>query len=256
METTIDGLKINYIQEGTGQDVLLLHGWGGSIQTMIPVLNILKKSYRVTVPDLPGFGDSDLPQKAFNSYDYTEVIRKFMEAAQMGETIIAGHSHGGRIALIMAALYGEKIKKLILIDSAGIKPKRKAAYYFKVFSFKLMKKVYLLWSKIPGRKENLEKFYKKYGSEDYKNVSGHMRETLVKVINDDLEHLLHRIECPTLIVWGENDEDTPLFMGRKMEEKIKDSGLVVIKHAGHYSYVDNYGMFRRVIESFMNITGE
>lgn len=249
MNIGIDGLNINYIDEGKGKDVLLLHGWGGSIQTMMPIFNILRDGFRVVVPDLPGFGESGTPPVPWNSYDYAECIYRFSEKLNLKNPIIFGHSHGGRISIILSSKYNLS-DKLILIDSAGIIPKRAAKYYIKVYWFKLLKRIYLL---LPSgnKEEKLNKFYKKYGSRDYRDSDGVMRQTMVKVINDNLLSLLGNIKVPTLLIWGENDEDTPVYMGKIMEENIPDSGLVTLKGAGHYSYIDNYEQFRAIINVFL-----
>lgn len=249
MHIDIDGLNINYIDEGKGRHVLLLHGWGGSIQTMMPIFNILKEKFRVVALDLPGFGNSDIPKEPWNSYDYAECINKFIEKLNLNEIILFGHSHGGRISIVLASKYNF-VKNLILIDSAGIIPKRKAKYYIKVYWFKMLKKIYLTFP-LKNKQEKLDKFYKKFGSRDYRDAEGVMRQTMVKVINDNLLRLLSDIKAPTLLIWGENDEDTPLYMGEMMEKEIPDSGLVILKGAGHYSYIDNYEQFRAIINVFL-----
>lgn len=249
MYIDIDGLNINYIDEGKGRHVLLLHGWGGSIQTMMPIFNILKEKFRVVALDLPGFGNSDIPKEPWNSYDYAECINKFIEELNLNEIILFGHSHGGRISIVLASKYNF-VKNLILIDSAGIIPKRKAKYYIKVYWFKMLKKIYLTFP-LKNKQEKLDKFYKKFGSRDYRDAEGVMRQTMVKVINDNLLRLLSDIKAPTLLIWGENDEDTPLYMGEMMEKEIPDSGLVILKGAGHYSYIDNYEQFRAIINVFL-----
>lgn len=249
MNVGIDGLNINYIDEGKGKDVLLLHGWGGSIQTMMLIFNILRDGFRVVVPDLPGFGESGTPAAPWNSYDYAECIYKFSEKLNLKKPIIFGHSHGGRISIILSSKYN-LADKLILIDSAGIIPKRAAKYYIKVYWFKLLKRIYLLLPS-SNKEEKLNKFYRKYGSRDYRDSDGVMRQTMVKVINDNLLILLKNIKVPTLLIWGENDEDTPVYMGKIMEENIPDSGLITLKGAGHYSYVDNYEQFRAIINVFL-----
>lgn len=251
MIINIDGLNINYIDEGTGSNVLLLHGWGANIQTMMPVFNILKNKCRVISLDLPGFGESDNPNEPWNSYNYAEFIKKFMDEINIQDIILFGHSHGGRVSIILSAKYDNLVKKLILIDSAGLIPKRKLQYYLKVYSFKFFKILYTSFVKGDSKNKKLERFYKKFGSEDYKLSEGVMRQTMVKVINDNLEDLLSEIKVPTLLIWGENDEDTPLYMGKLMEQKIKDSGLIVLKDAGHFSYVDCYEQFKAVIMVFL-----
>lgn len=246
----IDGLNINYTDEGAGIIVLLLHGWGGNIQTMKPIANILKDKCRVITLDLPGFGESDLPSSPWNSYDYAECIKKFIKALELDNIVLFGHSHGGRISIILSSKYNF-VKKLILIDSAGIIPKRKLKYYIKVYSFKMLKKIYVTLSNGNSEEQKLEQFYKKFGSTDYQESTGVMRQTMVKVIHDNLIDLLPTITAPTLLIWGENDQDTPLYMGKLMEEKIKDSGLIILKDAGHYSYIDCYDQFKAVINVFL-----
>ncbi len=249
MKIDISGVNINYTDEGEGKTVLLLHGWGGSIQTMMPVFNILKSKFRVIILDLPGFGESSIPDIPWNSYDYAECIYKFIQKLNLNISIIFGHSHGGRISIVLSSKYNIA-NKLILIDSAGLIPKRSAKYYIKVYWFKLLKNIYLL---IPAqnKEEKIQKFYRRYGSQDYKDANGIMRQTMVRVINDNLLKELKLIRVPTLLIWGENDEDTPLYMGKIMEANIPDSGLVILKGAGHYSYVDNYDQFRAVINVFL-----
>jgi pimeloyl-ACP methyl ester carboxylesterase len=251
MHIDVDGLKINYIDEGKGSNVLLLHGWGGSIQTMMPVFNILKDKCRVVTLDLPGHGESSMPGKPWNSYDFAEMIKKFIELIGMKDIILFGHSHGGRIAIILSSKFTDIVKKLVLIDSAGLIAKRSMKYYWKVYSFKTLKKIYTFFVRGESKEQKLEKFYRRFGSTDYRESQGIMRQTMVKVINDNLKDLLNGIKAPTLLVWGENDGDTPLYMGKIMEEEIKDSGLVVLKGAGHYSYVDCYDQFRAVILVFL-----
>lgn len=251
MQINIDGLNINYIDEGIGRNVLLLHGWGANVQTMMPIFNILKDKLRVIALDLPGFGESDIPEKPWNSYNYAEFVKNFIDKIGIKDIILFGHSHGGRISIILSSKYDNLINKLILIDSAGLIPKRPLKYYFKVYSFKFLKFMYTTFAIGDSKDIKLENFYKKFGSVDYRASQGIMRQTMVKVINDNLIDLLSSINAPTLLIWGEIDEDTPLYMGKLMEERIKDSGLIVLKGAGHFSYVDCYEQFKAVIMVFL-----
>ena len=246
----IDGLRINYIEEGVGADVLLLHGWGANIKTMQPIVDILKKQFRVLALDLPGFGESDMPFKAWNSFDYADIVKKFIDFLSLKDIILIGHSHGGRVSVILSSMYQNMVKKLILIDSAGIIAKRSLKYYYKVYKYKVLKKLYLLVYR--NNDSKLRNFYKKFGSEDYKNADNEIiRQTLVKVLHDNIENHLIKIKAPTLIVWGENDTDTPIYMAKKLNKKIPDSGLVILDGAGHYSYLDNFYKFKLIVENFL-----
>ncbi|SEF52330.1 Pimeloyl-ACP methyl ester carboxylesterase [Caloramator fervidus] len=244
----IDGLDIYYKKAGSGKKVILLHGWGGRADSFLPVFNYLSTKFEVYAIDFPGFGLSSLPPKPWGVLDYTQMLYKFFEKLQIDKASLVGHSFGGRVSIMFSSLYPERVEKVVLVDSAGVLPKRTWRYYLKVYKFKLLKKLYLLFN--GNNKEAVEKFYRKYGSKDYKNA-GPLRETLVKVVNEDLRGYLPKIKAPTLLVWGEKDEDTPLYMAKIMENEIPNASLVVFKEAGHFSYLDNINEFNAIVSNFL-----
>ena len=251
MIININGLDINYIGEGEGKSVIVLHGWGANIDTVIPIVNLLKDKYKVYAIDLPGFGKSEEPKLVMSSFEYVEILRKFMEKLTIEKSIFVGHSFGGKLSIIMGSKYPSQVEKLVLIDSAGLIPKRGLDYYFKVYSFKTLRFLYknlFFWL---GNEKKMEKFYKKFGSDDYQDSSGIMRKILVTVVNENLKPILKEIKASTLLIWGDKDMDTPLYMGKIMEAEIPDSGLVVLEGAGHYSYLDDYHKFGLILKSFL-----
>lgn len=246
----ISGLKINYIKVGEGEPVLVLHGWGASIETVMPIVNILKRDNTVYAIDLPGFGKSQEPAEVFGSFCYGDIVKEFIDKQGIHRLSLVGHSFGGKISIILSSKFPELVDKVVLIDSAGLIPKRTWKYHFKVRGYKLLKKLYrtvVFWQDDATK---MEKLYRKFGSDDYQSSSGIMRKILVRVVNENLKPLLRDIKAPTLIIWGAKDEDTPLYMAKIMEKEIKDSGLVVFEDAGHYSYLDDFGRFSRVMEAF------
>lgn len=247
----IHGLNINYIVEGQGEPIIVLHGWGANINTILSIVNILKDRYRVYALDLPGFGESQEPNEVIGSFEYAEIVKKFMEVKGIKRAHLIGHSFGGKISIILGSKYPELVNKIVLIDSAGLIPKRGPKYYIRVYSFKALRFIYTkLFFWIKGE-ERMEKFYKKFGSDDYQDASGIMRKILVKVVNENLRPILKDIKAPTLLIWGDEDDATPLYMGKIMEKEIPDSGLVVLEGTGHYSYLDDYYKFRAVINAFL-----
>lgn len=247
----IDGLNINYVVEGEGSEVLLLHGWGCSTETVMPIFNLLKKNFKVYAIDFPGFGKSDKPKKVFSGEDYAKIVYDFMNKLKMRKVVIIGHSFGGKISIILGSKYKNIIDKIVLIDSAGLIPKRTIKYYIKVYSFKILKLLYKSCFSWGNKDKAMKKFQDKFGSEDYKNSSGIMRQIFVKAVNENFEYLLRDIEAPTLIIWGEKDTATPLYMGERMKREIKDSGLVVFEGAGHYSYIEDFRRFSIVLNAFL-----
>lgn len=249
MFVNIDGMNIFYKTAGEGKKVMLLHGWQGRADSFLPVFNYLSNSFKVYAIDFPGFGQSDLPDKAWGVEDYTDFLIKLFDALQIEKADIIGHSHGGRVAINTAAQHPERVGKMVLVDSAGIRPKRTLKYYIKVYKFKLLKKIFLMITPGKDREKKLEAFYKKYGSVDYKEA-GALRGTFVKLVNQDLTERLSQIKCPTLLIWGDQDNDTPLKYGKIMEKKIPDAGLVVFKGAGHFSYLDKINDFNIIVCKF------
>lgn len=245
----INGLKINYIVEGQGKDVVVLHGWGANINTVLSIVNILKGKFRVHALDLPGFGESQEPKTPISSFEYAEIVKMYMDKSGISNAILIGHSFGGKISIIIGSKYGEIVDKIVLVNSAGLIPKRGLKYYIKVYSFKTLRFIYK--SLLGDSPEKLEKFYRKFGSTDYQDSSGVMRKILVIVVNENLLPMLGNIKAPTLLIWGDKDTATPLYMAKTMEKKIKDSGLVVLEGAGHYSYLDEHHRFALILKNFL-----
>jgi len=242
MFVRINGLRVFYENEGRGKPVLLLHGWGGKTGSVKPIFDILKTKFSVYSLDLPGFGRSETPENAWGTSDYGLFIKEFIENFGIRKIDLIGHSFGGRIGIWLSGNYPEMVNRLILISPSGIKPRRKLMYYFKVFIAKIAKAI------LPNNLK--EKVYQKIGSKDYKEA-GKMRPTLIKILKEDLKPQLSKILAPTLLIWGENDRETPLYQGKIMEKGILNSRLEVIKNAGHFSYLDNFSHFSSLILDFL-----
>lgn len=253
MEIYIDGIKVHYEQHGSGEDVLVLHGWGASIQTMRSVIDALKDRYRVTALDFPGFGESDQPPDSYGVPEYTELTRRFLEQLGIRKTHIVNHSFGGRVTILLAAQHPEMVGKIVFTDAAGIRKPRTLKYYIRTYSYKLVKRLsrgraikrFLLAFGV-----DVDKRVKNAGSSDYRALSDNMRRVFVRVVNQDLTGYLHMIKSPSLLIWGENDTDTPVEYARIMEKLIPDAGLVVFPSAGHYSFLERFGQYITVVRTF------
>lgn len=254
MNTTIDGLNINYTSKGDGEVVLFLHGWGSNIEHWQGLIDVVSKKYTALALDMPGFGKSDEPKEAWNVDRYVEHVLKFLDSFKPKSVVLVGHSFGGRVIIKMLSReLPFEVKKIILIDSAGIKPKKTLKQKLSLYGYKIGRKIFEtkpLKKMFPDAVENMRK---KRGSSDYNSATPVMRETLVKVVNEDLTHLLPNIKASSLLIWGTNDTATPLSDGEKMEKLISDAGLVKINGAGHYSFLEAPELTARVISSFLKI---
>ncbi len=249
----IDGVKLHY--RDTGEEnlrpVIIMHGWGCNVDTVASIENIFKGKMRVINVDLPGHGKSTEPPSVWGVEDFTAMMEKFITRLGLVRPSLVGHSFGGRISILLSSR-GD-IDKVLLVDAAGIKPKRSLSYYWKVYSFKAMKNtVMFLCGKKKGA-EIVEKLRGKKGSADYRNSSPRMRAIMSKCVNEDLKYAMPSIKAPVLLVWGEDDTATPLSDAQTMKRLIPDAGLVSFPGCGHYSFLDNPFGFKAVVSSFFNI---
>lgn len=247
----IGNTKINYEIQGEGENILILHGWGGCIDSMRPVINHLKSRFRIISLDFPGHGKSSIPDSPWGVPEYTDCLYKFLKTLNIETISIISHSFGGRVTILLSSQYPEMVEKIVLIDSAGVPPIRGVSYHIRVCTFKLFKKVVKLFVwKENSYNKIIDKARKRFGSSDYNQLPQNMKGTFVKVVNQDLKPFLKNIQSPALLIWGENDKDTPVYMGKIMENEIPDAGLVILKGAGHFSYLDKGGEFNKIIDSF------
>lgn len=249
-DLTIDGLRVHYDETGPadGVPVVLMHGWGCNHSTVRSIAALLEPGMHVFNMDLPGHGLSDEPPGPWGVEEYTRLVESFCRQVGIKDPILIGHSFGGRISLLMASR--NPVPKMMLVDGAGIKPRRKPKYYFKVYSFKLAKH---LLPVILGKKRGkaaIDRWRGKAGSADYRNSSPVMRAVMSRCVNQDLKHVMPLIKASTLLVWGENDTATPLSDAKYMEKHIPDAGLVAFPDSGHYSFLDNPAGFAAVTREF------
>lgn len=243
------GIKFSYSVEDDGYPVVLMHGWGCNSSTLASIEKVLTPGFKIINVDFPGFGKSDEPLEIWNTYDYELALEELLKQEDITvPPILLGHSFGGRVGIIYASK--NPVHKLILVDAAGIKPKRSMKYYTKVYSYKLLKHILLAFGETG--KKMLDKYRSKAGSSDYNNASPKMRTIMSKVVNEDLKHLMPQITAPTLLIWGENDTATPIKDAQVMEKLIPNAGLVEFKGCGHYSFLDNPIQFKAVLCSFLD----
>jgi pimeloyl-ACP methyl ester carboxylesterase len=249
----LDGISVRHADRGATRaegdlPVLVLHGWGAHLEAIEPIVAALEGETRVVALDLPGFGRSDAPPEPWDADDYMRFVLRFLDELRIERAHVVGHSHGGRVAICMAAEHPERVGRLLLVDAAGVPPKRGVRYRAKVGVAKAGKVAGRMGA--PGQKVQ-ERLRARVASSDYLDASEEMRATFRLVIGQDVTERLPRIRATTLLVWGDRDDDTPLWMAERMEELIPDAGLAVFEGAGHYSYADDPVRFGSVARLFL-----
>lgn len=247
MQVTLQGIPIEYVQEGAGPDLVLLHGWGYDMTLLDNLAKALSASFRVLRLDFPGHGKSGVPENPIGAEDFAKIVSGLCAHLGIASANFIGHSNGGRTLLALSAENPSLIKKAILCGGAGLLKKRTLAYYVKVYGYKAGK-AFLSLPVFP--KSWLARFQQNKGSEDYRKLSGVMRATFSNLVNKDWRFALPGIKFPVLLVWGDKDGETPLWMAKEMEKAIPDCGLVVYPNAGHYAFLERMPAFVRVVNVF------
>jgi pimeloyl-ACP methyl ester carboxylesterase len=247
----INGLSIHQAVAGEGKPLLLLHGWGANLDLVWPLAErLIPLGYQVYTLDLPGFGKSDWPGNAWSVLDYVNFVIAYLDYHQSDKVYLFGHSFGGRLGLILGAEHPERILKMALADSAGIRGKSSVSGQIRLKTLRLVQNS-LHTVGLGKQADALRDWYtNRYGSADYKAAQDIMRETFVKVVNEDLLPYAARVKPSTLLFWGDRDEDTPLWQGQLLEKTIPDAGLVVWEGAGHYSYLERLADTVRTLDYF------
>ena len=236
-------MKINYILQGDGKEtVLFLHGWGANLNSFSFFSNNLKNNYKTLQIDFCGFGESDKLKYPFTVFDYALQVFKLIKSLKLNVINIVAHSFGVRVAILLLTMFNLNINKVVFIGGAGIKPKFNLLRCLKVKKYKLLK-----WlNKFKGFNFNLNKF----GSFDYKNLNDIEKQTFVNVVNFNQKKYLTNIGNNTLLIWGNSDYETPIYMAKIFNKKIKLSTLKIIKNAGHFCFITHNKIVNFEITNF------
>ncbi len=211
---------------------------------MRPLARGLSDVYRTHAVDLPGHGASPPPPEPWGVSEHAQVLHDYIRDEVQSSITIVGHSNGGRIALYMASRpdLPPSIDRLALISPSGVEPERSWSYYLRSSLASALKApVQALPSSLQAPAEDWLRHslvWRLLGSEDYNAQEGVMRETFVKTVNYHLDGELRRIQAPTLLFWGTEDESVSRRQMNVMETTIDDCGLVELDGAGHFGHLD------------------
>lgn len=252
----IDGYKIKYKITGQGdKTVVILQGWGTTLEVYDLVANCINEAYRVVQLDFPGFGGSTEPREAWGVDEFADFFCKFMEKLEIKKATLIGHSYGGRVIIKLAnrQTLPFEITNIVLIDSAGIIAKKTPKQKRKIRRYKLLKKLFAVKFIYMLFPELIDSWKSKQGSADYRNATPMMRQCMVKAVNEDLTPLLSGVKQEVLLIWGDLDTATPISDARLMEQQMPNAGLAVIEGTGHFSFLEKPVVFSQIMRSYFQI---
>lgn len=269
-----DEVELAYVDEGSGKEtIIFIHGLGSYLPAWKKNIEELRNHYRCIAVDLPGYGKSSkLPHDGSMTF-YAGIINKFIEKLNLGKVIVAGHSMGGQIAMVMALYHPEKVKALILAAPAGFEAftEGQKQWFRNVMTLDGVKKTTaediqtnLAWNfyNLPADAEFMitDRLGMRSAS-DFEAYCHAVVQSVNGMVNEPVLPFLDKIKQPTLIIFGENDNLIPnRFLNpgptRKIAEKgaalIPGSKLVVLPKTGHFVQYESYKKFNREVREFIS----
>ncbi len=233
-----NGVEIHYklVGKKKGQTNVFLHGWGRNLKDFEKISSEFPNHNNVLI-DLPPFGSSG-KISGWSFFTYSNMLKCLLRHLKVEKCNLIGHSFGGRVAVFFASFEREMVDKLVLVSSAGIKPKRSLKFRFKLVKIKILKL--------------LKKDVSRFSSKDYFNLDDDMKKTFISIVTTHLEDYAKFIEAETLIIYGENDAETPIYMANRFHKLIKNSRLVIMKDAGHFPFIERKLTFAERLIKFLN----
>jgi len=220
---------------GTTRALVFLHGWGQSHTSMLPMAELLGAIGTRYVLDLPGFGVSEAPPIEWDTFAYAKRIRTWLDEQGIDKADLVGHSFGGRVSVQMGAHFPERVRSIVLIGAAGLRPKRSFRQRFRVALSRWLGKLARM---LPAalRDPLLRWREGKFGSPDFRQAKEPLRSILSRVVAEDLQEEARKVRAPTFLLWGRDDDQTPVDMAERYKALIAGSELVVLDNLGHFPF--------------------
>lgn len=233
--------------------IIILHGWGLSGARFFPLADKLKgKGYQVFVPDLPGFGASVMPKRPYSLSDYADFLDTYIQEKRLKSTVLIGHSFGGRVTLAYCMRNKPNLQGIILTGTPGVTPVPRKKLFLFIMLAKIGKFFFSVWPLSIMQEKIRSWYYYAVGAREFYRAQGVMRETFKRIVAEDLTIAMKAVSVPTLLVWGEEDRITPIWIADKMQSIIQGSKLEIIQDHDHGVPYKDPNAFVAHIEEFIH----
>ncbi len=241
-QAELGDFSIHWAEAGEGDEaIVLLHGLSGSSRWWARNIRALAARYRVLVPDVIGFGRSRLPGHRLPSVpDVAAVLAQWIGLAAGEPAHVVGHSMGGQLAVHLAARSPGCVRRLVLVDSAGI-PRALTPRFLMRFAYEVA----------PPRRWGDPTFLPIILGDALAAGPWTLMRAIRHILSDDVRPLLGEVSAPTLLLWGERDTIIPPAHGREMRRAIPGARLLVLPHTYHNPMVDAPAAFNQALLSFL-----
>jgi pimeloyl-ACP methyl ester carboxylesterase len=259
-EIVINSIKTAWLSAGNFSDecdtVILLHGAGAGAVTWYPNIASIAQFYRVIVPDIVGYGESDKPDASYDQEYFSNWLNSFLEALNLTKVYLVGSSQGGAIAMRFTLEYPQKVEKLVLVNSAGLGAKPKFLPFLGMVWMNLLPSK--LANKFSSRylvvkSKNKSQYHGYYSIEVIKSLGGKnvFLQGKGAVVSKIPEYDLKKIKQKTLIIVGENDLFFSINYSELASKIIPNAKLRIIPSAGHMASIDQPKIFNEILIEFL-----
>lgn len=242
--------NFQFIDEGQGKILLLLHGLFGALSNWEDVVNQFKGEYRVLIPMLPIY---EMPLRQADLEGLLRHLQAFVEHYRLEDMTLMGNSLGGHIALLYTLSHPEKVKRLVLTGSSGLFENAMGGSYPKRGSYEYIRErvEYTFYDPKTATKEYIDEIF-----ETTKSIPKCMR--IVSIAKSAQRHNLAtelpKIQIPTLLIWGLNDTITPPMVAHEFNRLIPNSTLRFIDHCCHAPMMEQPQKFNQILRDFLTAT--
>jgi pimeloyl-ACP methyl ester carboxylesterase len=258
-QVDIFGQKIQYVEAGSGPNVILLHGLGGDAANWMMTIPALASKYHVWAPDQIGFGASDKPFINYRVGTLVDFLEGFCKRLGIDKATVVGNSLGGWTAMAFTLAHPERVEKLVLVDSAG--------YSFAKAGITVTRGEMLALnpSTIEGTKQLMsiilanpsaipmltpEAMFARHLHSGDGNTINMFIDSILR--NEDvLDGKLGAIKVPTLVVWGREDHLTPLASGQAFAKDIPGAQMAILDKCGHVPQMECSAPFNAALTKFL-----
>ena len=221
--------------EPSSRHILFLHGWGGSRESLRGIATLFQRTHRVHLFDLPGFGEAPLPPDSWGTSDYADLVQQYILDRIEGTVMLVGHSFGGRVSVRLASRGLSRITDLVLLGVPGLPQPSLSRTRIRRLGIRTLRRLLVAVTPVVGEC-GVRWHTRRFGSKDYQ-AAGPLRPLLIKTVNEDLTERARSIACPTLLIWGTDDTETPPWLATRYAELLgAKATLTLLPHKDHYLY--------------------
>lgn len=251
--------RVCYLEKGQGQPVILLHGLGANVGRWTDTVNALANQYRVLAFDLPGFGKSEKRNQSYTITLFLRALEEFIAELELKDPLLIGHSMGGAVVLEYLLKHREKTPRAVVVSPAGVRHSHSilgrilgAILIRAPFSQRVVPRA-LGRCAVQRTEPILDMVFQASHAEQDPNwtkLRRVIRSSTRSLLAYSVQHRLHEIKTPLLVVWGEEDSLQAPHLALTMHREIPLARIAMMPECGHYPMLEKPTDFNRIVQDF------